>query len=130
MKTFEQFKAWLKDLHRWEFFVSLMKPNVEPCDFYHLYGTKSFIVASKQVISEKDYNECRRLDVLFNGFINEYPVYVVDKKRVVIASLYKSEDISDADMESFYDLYPNAEFDEDCFAIYAYKLEKTLKKIG
>ncbi len=129
MKTFEQFKAWLKDIHRYEFFTSFMEPNVDPCDFYRQYGEKSILVASKHVPCEKDYYELRRLDIMFRGFLNGYPVYVLDTKKTIIASLYKSDDVTSSVIREFRSLYPGAEFDEDCYAVYAYKQEKILRKI-
>lgn len=131
MKTFEQFKAWLKDMHRYEFFESIMEElDVDLQDFYATYGEKSFLVAAKQIVCEKDYDECRKLDIMYKAFVHGYPVYTLGTKKTVIASLYKSDGVTSAVVHEFMDLYPGAEFEEDCYAVYAYKLEKILQKIG
>lgn len=131
--TFEKFCSWLKAMNRYEFFVSLFlgDDKLQDCrDFFRGHGENTFSAMAEVAPTMEAYEECRRLDILFDGYLKGYPVYVLDLKKTVIAALYKSDDISSVEIDEFQAMYPGAKFDEDCFAVYAYKLERILKKIG
>lgn len=131
--TFEKFCSWLKAMNRYEFFISLFlgDDKLQDCrDFFRGHGENTFSAMAKVAPAIEAYEECRRLDILFDGYLKGYPVYELGIKKTVIAALYKSDNVTSMEIDEFRDMYPGAEFDEDCFAVYACKLERILKKIG
>ena len=129
-RTFDQFSSWLKAMNRYEFFVSMFLGDdklQDFKDFYKAHGENSLFAMSEVAPTIGAHEECRRLAIFYDGYVNGYPVYEVGMKKTVVAALYKSDDTTSIHIHEFMDMYPDAEFDEDCYAVYAYNLEKVLK---
>ena len=119
-------------MNGYEFFISLFlgDDKLQDCrDFFRGHGENTFSDMAKVAPTMEAYEECRRLAVLFDGYLKGYPVYELGVKKTVIAALYKSDDVTSVEIDEFQRLYLGAEFEEDCYAVYACKFEKIRRKI-
>lgn len=135
MKTFNQFKSFLKDNHMYEEFCNLLDLYNEMFSttyqeetfftFYYEFTFKTLLIAIRD-----DYETSYKIstiDDMFQGFINDYEVYVVEPKRVIVASL-RHENNQDA-IDIFVQKFSNYKFEKTNLYIIAYKNETDIKRV-
>lgn len=135
MKTFNQFKSFLKDIHVYEEFCNLLDLynerfsttyKEETFFTYYYESTFKILLTAIQDDYETSY-KISEIDDMFQGFINDYEVYVVEPKRVIVASL-RHENNQDA-IDMFIYKFNNYKFEKTNLYIIAYKNETDIKRV-